>query len=475
MDCLEQALNILIFETETAGTNLLKKNLEESTITVSQLRVVSSITDLLPLSFLPDIIFIYPNANYTDIVNYYSSSFPQSPVVLVSLGKIQPGIADDVLPQQQLSPFVLQQVIRHNILLKKSNRQLKKVVERFELLAKATNDIVWDWQLSKHRSIWIGPGLQSVLGYDETLIKVDSEFWERGLHPDDKIRVINRLNSFFIDKQLNRWEEQYRFKAYNGAYRHFHDRGYIIYENGIAVRMIGIMEDITAKIELEEKLDEQLMLKQKQIAEAVVTAQEKERTEIGKELHDNVNQLLSASKLFIDASFKDELRREILLTNASGYITNAIEEIRALSKVLHAPLINELGLCESILILAEDIIMLNEVKIAVDLQKFDESDLNENFKITIYRIIQEQLTNILKHAKAQNASIKLSSSGKVILLEVSDDGIGFDTKEKRYGIGLSHIKSRASMYEGHLSIISKPGKGSCLKIKFPATRAAILV
>lgn len=475
MECLTQALNILIFEEAKSISTSIKAILRNSHLKVNKIKVEHSLQPSTINDFVPDILFLTDSKNYKEAMDFYRATFPKCPFVLMSTQSTDYYIADDILPVSELSAYTLEQAIQHNILLKRTNRQLNKVIERFELLAKATNAIVWDWELLKRRSKWMGSGLKTSLGYNEETITVDSTFWERDLHPDDKKRVTTRLNSFFIEKQLQLWEDRYRFKTKNNEYRHFYDRGHIIYENGIAIRMVGIMEDITERLELEQKLEEQLLLKQKQIAEAVVTAQEKERTEIGKELHDNVNQLLSAGKLFIDASLKDEQKRDSLLKNASEYITSAIEEIRSLSKVLHAPLINELGLCESISILADDIMMVNNINIEVDMKRFSEENLNENFKTTIYRIIQEQLTNILKHAKAENTFIKLSASGKGISVEIKDDGVGFDIKTKRMGVGLRHIQSRVSMYEGNLNIKSKPDKGTSLKIKFPTLRAAMLV
>lgn len=164
-----------------------------------------------------------------------------------------------------------------------------------------------------------------------------------------------------------------------------------------------------------------------------------------------------------------------MLGQASGYIKSAIEEIRSLSKVLHAPLIYELGLCESINNLTDDIMMVNELQIFIDHSRFSEEGLNENFKLTIYRIIQEQLTNILKHAKATEANILLSTKENDIYLEVKDNGIGFDTSKKRQGIGLSNIQSRVSMYEGKLEVYSEPLKGSSISVLFPLTEMALSV
>ncbi|RYY45829.1 MAG: PAS domain S-box protein, partial [Chitinophagaceae bacterium] len=370
---------------------------------------------------------------------------------------------------------MIKKSIQYCLAIKRKDQHMREIVERFELLAKATNDIVWDWELTKRRSLWMGNGLESSLGYNQRTKKVDADFWEKGLHPEDIGRVTSKLNLIFADGRINKWEDEYRFRTQGGDYRIFYDRGYIIYENGKPVRMIGTMEDITTRVLLERKLEQETLLKQKQIAEAVVTAQEKERTEIGKELHDNVNQLLSASKLYIDAAANDISNNALLLSQASGYIKNAIEEIRTLSKVLHAPLINELGLCESINNLTDDIMVVNELRINFSHDNFSEEHLNENFKLTIYRIIQEQLTNILKHSKATEANILLSTNENDIYLEVNDNGIGFDTAKKRQGIGLSNIQSRVSMYEGVLEVYSGPEKGSKVSVRFPLSETALAI
>lgn len=382
---------------------------------------------------------------------------------------------DDLLFKAELNAPLLKKCIHYCVERRQKNAELKETLERFDLLAKATNDIIWDWELTKRRSLWMGNGLQTSLGYNQRTIVVDPDFWEKGLHPEDVERVSSKLNNIFKDARINKWEDEYRFRTQSGEYRIFYDRGYIIYEEGKPVRMIGTMEDITSRISLEKKLEQETLLKQKQIAEAVVTAQEKERTEIGKELHDNVNQLLSASKLYIDAAASDISNNELLLGQASGYIKSAIEEIRSLSKVLHAPLIYELGLCESINNLTDDIMMVNDLQIHIDHSHFMEEGFNENFKLTIYRIIQEQLTNILKHAKATQANILLSTNENDIYLEVKDNGIGFDTGKKRQGIGLSNIQSRVSMYEGRLEVHSEPGNGSKLSVIFPISETALSV
>lgn len=478
---LQEGLRVLLIENIQKDKDQLFEMLRDAGIEIAGFNHVSSPQEAFTTIRVnkPDIIFFAPDAEPATKTLQELNTASTAPVILLSnktendfTAAMLPG-ADDVLYKNNLDAALLHRSIRYCLEGRKKDAELKEIIERFDLLAKATNDIVWDWELTKRRALWMGNGLQASLGYSQTSIKVDPDFWEKGLHPDDIGRVTGKLDAIFKEARVNKWEEEYRFRTQSGEYRYFYDRAYIIYENGKAVRMIGTMEDITARVTLEKKLELETLLKQKQIAEAVVTAQEKERTEIGKELHDNVNQLLSASKLYIDAAANDISNNEILLGQASGYIKNAIEEIRSLSKVLHAPLIYELGLCESINNLTDDIMMVNQLHINISYKDFSEDRLHENFKLTIYRIIQEQFTNILKHSRATRANILLSTNENDIYLEVTDNGIGFDTSKKRQGIGLSNILSRVSMYEGKMEMFSEPGKGSRICISFPLTETSL--
>ena len=93
--------------------------------------------------------------------------------------------------------------------------------------------------------------------------------------------------------------------------------------------------------------------------------------------------------------------------------------------------------------------------------------VTDKFKLNALRIVQEQLNNILKHAKATRVAINLLQNKKSILLTISDDGIGFDTTKKRKGSGLGNIKSRAASYNGTADFVSRTGKGCVLTVMFP--------
>ncbi len=126
-----------------------------------------------------------------------------------------------------------------------------------------------------------------------------------------------------------------------------------------------------------------------------------------------------------------------------------------------------MGLCEAIENIVGETMEINPVKITFALGSFIENSVNDKFKLNIFRIVQEQLNNILKHAKATKVSISLLQNKKSIKLTISDNGVGFDTSKKRKGIGVANIKSRAATYNGTADFISRPGQGCILTAIFP--------
>jgi PAS domain S-box-containing protein len=225
-----------------------------------------------------------------------------------------------------------------------------------------------------------------------------------------------------------------------------------------------IINDVTERIRLEKELAMQHRLKQQQITEVVLGAQERERFELGQELHDNINQILATSKLYLDVAIEEREPRMELLTKSRNNIGMAIEEIRRLSKELITPSLNDLGLIQSIKELIRSIQMVKKMKIRLSITGLDENGLLPEQKINVYRIIQEQLNNILKHAQASSVAIDLNKQREQIRLRVEDDGKGFDPRARRNGVGISNIISRAELYNGKVEIDSAPGKGCRLEV-----------
>ena len=342
-------------------------------------------------------------------------------------------------------------------------KQLEEANNRLMLLTRATTDAIWEWDMQTSH-IFRNDALMDMIGYHLEEPKGLS-WWLRRIHPEDRNRISDKVKDT-TEKGLQSWEDEYRFKCADGNYKHMHDKGYVVYENGLPVKMIGSLQDVTGLKELETQLMEEKLQRQKEISETVIRVQEKERTRIGHELHDNVNQILSTVKLFIDMLTPAGQEEKEIKKKSLDYIVTAIDEIRKLSKELVEPQLNQNGLVASIDTLVEDIHLSTSIKI-----KFTHDQENELLspgkKVTIFRIVQEQLKNILKHSKANQVDINLQSTTSTVNLIIKDNGIGFDLRQTHRGIGLSNIYERTRFYNGSADIQTASGKGCCLNISIP--------
>jgi len=241
---------------------------------------------------------------------------------------------------------------------------------------------------------------------------------------------------------------------------------YKILYNGKQV-ILAQGNNITERIQLENSLNAEREIRQQQITEAVITGQEIERTELGEELHDNINQILASTKLYIECAIKDIDPRKDLIAKSKILIEKAMKEIRNLSRSLIPPSLGEIGLLQALCDLVEHIKQANELCISIDWNIADENNISNKLKLTIFRIAQEQLNNVIKHADAKNVIISITETDLEMEMRVKDDGLGFNTGLKRNGVGLRNISSRAEVNNGKVSIISTPGEGCELIVKFP--------
>ncbi len=230
--------------------------------------------------------------------------------------------------------------------------------------------------------------------------------------------------------------------------------------------MIGATQDITARKLSEIQLQEERQTKQRQITNAVITAQENERVQIGRELHDNLNQVLAVTKLYIEMASSDSKNKAMYLEKSLGFITNVITEVRKISRMMIIPGMHGLSVFDNIRNLINDITGIHPVKIEFKSHHIEGRHLDEKLQLNIYRIIQEQLINILKHSESTNASINLTGNRNGIVLEIIDNGKGCDISESGNGVGIRNIMSRAELCHGVAEIISKPGEGFLLKVSF---------
>jgi two-component system sensor histidine kinase UhpB len=215
-------------------------------------------------------------------------------------------------------------------------------------------------------------------------------------------------------------------------------------------------------------------MQQEIITETTIQAQEKEREEIGKELHDNINQILASTKLYLEMARSGNKE---LFSGAieKGYenVNLAMGEIRHLSKQLVKPAFDT-SLKDALHDLTNELHAITPIDITLDADGFDESQVDENIKLMIYRVIQEQMNNILKHAAASEVYILINTNSENVQFSIKDNGVGFDMNKKSKGIGHRNIDNRVKFHKGTLTIQSAPGEGCAIMIEVPLKHQVVL-
>lgn len=350
----------------------------------------------------------------------------------------------------------------------RSLQEIKMANERFDVIMKASNDLIWDWNLEKGVVYRDMQGVHKVYGItDETTIR-DINKWIRRIHPNDRRKMQRTIKEILRSKDQNAFDLEYRFMREDGTYAYVYDRGILLRNSeGKPYRMIGAAHDITERKRLEKELIDKELEKQRAINQASIDTQEQERTEIGKELHDNVNQVLTTTKLYLELAASNPEMKDQLIEKSTKNIIYVINEIRQLSRSLMNPSLGDLGLTDALRDLAENIHFTKKLHLNLDLDEVVDTLLDENQKVMLFRISQEILNNTIKHAQATTVDVKLVPVHDQVELMIKDDGKGFEISKVKKGAGLKNIQNRVYLAGGTLDILSKPGKGTTTIVKCP--------
>jgi PAS domain S-box-containing protein len=137
--------------------------------------------------------------------------------------------------------------------LQSSTSEIKESNERYDIVAKATSDTIWDWKIQEDVFVW-NKGIQGIFGYKKEEVGKTSTWWFDRIHPEDSLKMSVKLYSF-LEQKTERWQDEYRFKCADGSYKYVFDRGFLLFDDeGKAVRMIGAIQDITKQKEEEQRL-----------------------------------------------------------------------------------------------------------------------------------------------------------------------------------------------------------------------------
>jgi signal transduction histidine kinase len=238
--------------------------------------------------------------------------------------------------------------------------------------------------------------------------------------------------------------------------------------DGNLLNIVCLFTDITERKKLESRLIAEGLTHQRQLTQATLDAQENERTEIGKELHDNLGQQLTTIKLYLDLAQENsrEGSSEMIRMAVKG-ISRVIDEIRAMSRSLVPSTLRDLGLIDSLHDHIETLKRTHHLNIELSYFGFDEDPLPENRKLAIFRIVQEQLNSIIRRSGAHNIAIELMAAGDAFILEIRDDGRDCDPGILREGTGFSNIRNRAELFGGSAELFPFGHHGCLLRVSLP--------
>jgi len=347
----------------------------------------------------------------------------------------------------------------------RNNQTLQNPYEaNFKLIFNSSSDIFYDVDLLSNIVV-VSDAFEKSLGYKVFKNTLSGAEWMSHIHPDD-------LEPLMVDyKKLLRsrkheWKYNFRYvKSDNSVMAMLGNSILLRHPDGKAYRIIGSIQDADKNKNKEKKLSLEIASRENDMLAALEEARTAERSEIGKELHDNVNQLLGASKLYLEMAKKGGKNSKLYLNRSSEYTLTAIEEIRNLTKTLTTDVVNVFGLLGSIKNLASDLMEVQPLLITLQLDPAIEDLISNNVKLHLYRIVQEQFNNIVKHAEASTIIVSFARNENLLLMIITDNGKGFDVSQTSKGIGLNNIAERVKLIKATSELISKIGKGTTFVLK----------
>ena len=347
---------------------------------------------------------------------------------------------------------------------------LTRSEQRFQLAAAGTNDGLLEWE-SDTGMIYCTPRARELLQWPDAASSVEPEAMRRLVHPDDLAGAITAVRRHVDD----RLPLDVELRLQSGAeYRWFRIRGQAQWNpQHEPVRLAGAIGDIhdavLAQAAVAEARNAELQAKES-LARELLQAQERERKKLASELHDGVAQNLSLLRNRVSLLQRSGLPPEAL-PHAQALLhlsTELIEELRGVAQNLRPAHLEELGLAASLRSMLQKVEQSTELKLQFRVEDVD--DVIAGAAAThVYRIVQEAINNVLKHAAARTLRVDVLRDIACVLIDIRDDGKGFDAQGGgvRGGLGLLSIRERCSILHAVLQIDSDAGSGTRLRVRIP--------
>jgi PAS domain S-box-containing protein len=352
---------------------------------------------------------------------------------------------------------------------KQAEERLRESEERHRLIADLTSDYAYTCtvdEAGKAHMESVTDGFYRVTGY--TVGEVDAMGWERFLHPRDYPAARRRMAGVLAGRPDSyevriitrgrrvRWVRYLMHPVWDDA-------------AGRVVRVIGAVQDITAQKRAERKLRE-CAGRLQTLSHRLLEVQEQERRHLSRELHDEVGQALTGLKLALEMSARlPPAEVQASLGEAQRQLRELTARVRDLSFLLRPTMLDDLGLLPALLWLVER----HAAKTGLRVQ-FEHAGLERRLppgaETAAYRIAQEALTNVVRHARTKEARLRVWFDGGLLRVQVEDCGVGFDYEAARAAgasNGLSGMRERAGLLGGRLAVETRPGFGTRLTAELP--------
>ena len=348
--------------------------------------------------------------------------------------------------------------------ISKALSQTREMLHRYEALGEASKDGISDCDLLNDCAI-VNEQMKFFMQEPSNQVKHFQLKHRKRIHPDDLDRVMRNFKDTLATSSTL-WQADFRYLLYDGTYHDVINRGFIIRDaNERPLRIISAIQDVSELRNIRTAIYHQEVKHQRMLSQSIIEAQEQERNRWATELHDNVCQILTVVKLYLE-QVSTEHGKSLMLQKAGEMTANALNDIRQLSASIRPPEFRNTTVRQALAELLANVQRVRAYRIDTDFKELNEDDLKDEQKTMIYRVVQEQLNNIIKYAGANLISIKVKTEDDQVIITVADDGRGFDPAEVSSGIGLKNIRSRLQVFSGSMELETAPGRGCSLNARF---------
>ncbi|HEV8371001.1 MAG TPA: PAS domain S-box protein [Pyrinomonadaceae bacterium] len=346
----------------------------------------------------------------------------------------------------------------------RAEQSLFESEERFRQIAENIEDIIWVVDTGENKLLYVNPSYETIWKRPTESVYQHNKSYLDNVHPEDRDRVERLMKERLGDGACTSFE--YRILRPDGSVRWIRSRSFPIRDaEGRPYRIAGVAEDITERKAAETALRE--------YSRRLLDAQESERMHIARELHDEIGQVLTAVRMNLQSLQQDRTSQHDL-AEGIRVIDEALKRVRDLSLELRPSLLDDLGLAAASRWYVDRFARRAGVKaeLQIDFESL-QTRLPREVETACFRILQEALTNIGRHARAKQIAVLLTIVDSQLFLSVKDDGIGIEGSSSETAgnsqppLGLRGMEERALAVSGHFEIISALALGTEVRVRFP--------